>query len=329
MGARTALVSFDLDAIGAMSCNPAIGGLGKGHLVREVDAFDGIIAARPMPRFTTACSIARKAAPCTGRAFRPTARLFKAAIQRLLGQQGDLTLIAGRGGGAGSDRGQCGRDRTGGWHAWRAAVVLCTGTFLGGVLFRGEERIVGGRIGEASAQRLAAQMREAACRWRGSRRERRRGSTGGRSTGRGWSEQPSDDEAWTMSARRLGRAPREPAGLLRDHADQCPQPRRHPREPPSFAAFSAARSKRRAALLPVDRGQDPPLCGSRRAPGLSRARGAWTPTSSIPTVSALRCRPMSSSPCCARWKGWSRSKWSCRAMPSSTITSIRARCAQS
>ena len=53
MGACVALVSFDLDAIGAMSCNPAIGGLGKGHLVREVDAFDGIIGRALMAALST------------------------------------------------------------------------------------------------------------------------------------------------------------------------------------------------------------------------------------------------------------------------------------
>jgi tRNA uridine 5-carboxymethylaminomethyl modification enzyme len=74
MGARTALVSFDPETIGAMSCNPAIGGLGKGHLVREVDAFDGLIArAADAAAIHYGCSTVPRAARCRGRVSRRTA----------------------------------------------------------------------------------------------------------------------------------------------------------------------------------------------------------------------------------------------------------------
>src|ERR1700712_2842867 len=96
MGARVALVTFDLTAIGAMSCNPAIGGLGKGHIVREVDAFDGLIA-----RATDAAGIhyrmlnRSKGAAVQGPRVQADRRRYAFAIQAMLAAQSGLDIITG------------------------------------------------------------------------------------------------------------------------------------------------------------------------------------------------------------------------------------------
>lgn len=202
MGARTALVSFDLDAIGAMSCNPAIGGLGKGHLVREVDACDGIIARAADAGAIHYRMLNRsKGSAVQGPRVQADRKRFKAAVQLLLARQGDLILVQGEAAALRLSGGRVsGIDLADGTSLAARAVVLCTGTFLGGVLFRGEERIIGGRIGEASAQRLAEQLREAKLPM-----ARLKTGTPPRLDGRtiDWArleEQPSDADAWTMSA---------------------------------------------------------------------------------------------------------------------------------
>jgi len=201
MGARTALVSFDLAAIGAMSCNPAIGGLGKGHLVREVDAFDGLIG-----RAADAAAIhyrmlnRSKGSAVWGPRIQADRKRFKAAIQRRIADQADLELVEGEAAELIIEQGRVvGLVLGDGTRLSAQAVVLCTGTFLGGTLFRGEERLSGGRIGEASALRLAAQLRDAALPM-----ARLKTGTPPRLDGRtiDWArlaEQPSDDDPWTMS----------------------------------------------------------------------------------------------------------------------------------
>ena len=201
MGAQVGLVTFELAAIGAMSCNPAIGGLGKGHLVREVDAFDGVIA-----RAADAAAIhyrmlnRSKGSAVWGPRVQADRVLFKAAVQRILREQGDLTPIAGEAAALVLENGQvAGLELANGDRLTARAVILCTGTFLGGTMFRGEERFTGGRIGERSAQRLAAQMREASLPM-----GRLKTGTPPRLDGRtiDWArlaEQPSDAEQWTMS----------------------------------------------------------------------------------------------------------------------------------
>ena len=207
MGARTALVSFDVDTIGAMSCNPAIGGLGKGHLVREVDAFDGIIARAADAGAIHYRMLNRsKGSAVQGPRVQADRRRFRAAVAKAIGEQPNLTVIGGEAAGLriAGER-VAGLDLADGTALEAPAVVLCTGTFLGGRLYRGEERMVGGRIGERAAHRLAEQLRAAALPM-----ARLKTGTPPRLDGRtiDWArlpEQPSDAEPWTMSPLTTGR----------------------------------------------------------------------------------------------------------------------------
>jgi tRNA uridine 5-carboxymethylaminomethyl modification enzyme len=208
MGARTGLVSFDLDAVGAMSCNPAIGGLGKGHLVREVDALDGVIGRAADAGAIHYRMLNRsKGSAVWGPRVQADRKRFKAAVQAIVSQQANLTLIEGEAAALSLKGGVvAGLELADGTHLEAPRVILCTGTFLGGVLFRGEERYEGGRIGENAAKRLAEQLRSADLPM-----ARLKTGTPPRLDGRtiDWAsleEQPSDGESWTMSPLTKARA---------------------------------------------------------------------------------------------------------------------------
>ncbi len=204
MGCRTALVSFTRDSIGAMSCNPAIGGLGKGHLVREVDAFDGLIA-----RAADAAAIhyrmlnQSKGSAVHGPRVQADRTLYKAAIHHMLDAQENLQIVEGEVAALQFAVGQA-HKVTGvvmgdGAKISAQAVILATGTFLGGKLYRGEERMAGGRAGENAATLLAEQLRAAELPM-----ARLKTGTPPRIDGRtiNWAqleEQPSDGGDWTMS----------------------------------------------------------------------------------------------------------------------------------
>jgi len=235
MGARTALVSFDAATIGAMSCNPAIGGLGKGHLVREVDAFDGLIArAADYAAIHYRMLNRSKGSAVQGPRVQADRKLFRAAIQRMVSAQPGLTVVSGEAAALRLDQGRVsGIDLADGTALTASAVILCTGTFLGGRLFRGEERMEGGRIGENAAHRLAAQLRDAALPM-----ARLKTGTPPRLDARtiDWArlpEQPSDADPWTMSplsARRpqpqvfcaIARTNARTHDIIRDGLDRSP-----------------------------------------------------------------------------------------------------------
>jgi tRNA uridine 5-carboxymethylaminomethyl modification enzyme len=211
MGARVALVSFDKATIGAMSCNPAIGGLGKGHLVREVDAFDGIIArAADDAAIHYRMLNASKGAAVQGPRVQADRLLFRASVQRQLAATVNLTILQGEAAALrfapGSVSQITGLTLADGSDISAHAVILATGTFLGGKLFRGEERLTGGRIGESSALKLAEQIRGA-----GLPMARLKTGTPPRLDGRtiNWAvleEQASDGQDWTMSAMTMRRS---------------------------------------------------------------------------------------------------------------------------
>ena len=165
LGARVALVSFDPALIGTMSCNPAIGGLGKGHLMREVDALDGWMArAADRAAIHYRMLNASKGAAVQGPRIQADRKLYRGAIQQLLADEENITVVAGEAAALklSADGARVeGVELGDGAMLLSGAVVLATGTFLGGRLFRGEERMEGGRIGEAGAHRLAGQLRAA------------------------------------------------------------------------------------------------------------------------------------------------------------------------
>ncbi len=201
MGVRTALVSFTKKSIGAMSCNPAIGGLGKGHLVREVDAFDGLIG-----RAADAAAIhyrmlnLSKGTAVRGPRVQADRNLYKAAIHKMLDAQENLTIVEGEVSSlVMDDDSVSGIKLADGIEIRAQATILATGTFLNGKLFRGEEIVEGGRTGEAAAVSLGQQIRDARLPI-----ARLKTGTPARLDGRtiNWAalvEQPSDGEAWTMS----------------------------------------------------------------------------------------------------------------------------------
>lgn len=208
MGASVALVSFTRDSIGAMSCNPAIGGLGKGHLVREVDAFDGLIGrAADHAAIHYRMLNASKGAAVRGPRIQADRKRYKAAIHQLLAEQGQLSMVEGE---ASALKLEQGRRVTGllladGREISASAVVLATGTFLGGKLHFGMSNCAGGRVGERAATELAGQLREL-----GLPLARLKTGTPPRLDARtiDWAaleRQPSDHGDWTMSSMSEGR----------------------------------------------------------------------------------------------------------------------------
>ncbi|HJE23105.1 MAG TPA: tRNA uridine-5-carboxymethylaminomethyl(34) synthesis enzyme MnmG [Methylorubrum populi] len=157
VGARTALVTHRAATIGAMSCNPAIGGLGKGHLVREVDALDGL-----MGRVADAAGIQfrllnrRKGPAVRGPRTQADRALYAAAMQRAVAETPGLTVIEGEAEDLVVAEGRvAGAILTDGRTLTAAAVVITTGTFLRGLIHIGERQIPAGRVGEGPAVGLA------------------------------------------------------------------------------------------------------------------------------------------------------------------------------
>jgi tRNA uridine 5-carboxymethylaminomethyl modification enzyme len=157
MGAKTALVTHKFETIGAMSCNPAIGGLGKGHLVREIDALDGLmgrVADRGGIQFRVLNR--RKGPAVRGPRAQADRKLYAAAMQRAIRETANLTVIEGEADDLKLDSGRVTGIRLADGRVFTAgAVVLTTGTFLRGLIHIGEKQIPAGRVGEAPATGLS------------------------------------------------------------------------------------------------------------------------------------------------------------------------------
>jgi len=163
MGAKTALVTHRFATVGAMSCNPAIGGLGKGHLVREVDALDGL-----MGRVADAGGIQfrmlnrRKGPAVRGPRAQADRKLYAAAMQTAITETANLSVVEGEADELMISNGRVTGIRLGSGRELAAgAVVITTGTFLRGLIHRGERNWPAGRVGEAPTLGLSASFERA------------------------------------------------------------------------------------------------------------------------------------------------------------------------
>jgi tRNA uridine 5-carboxymethylaminomethyl modification enzyme len=160
MGADTLLLTHKIKSIGEMSCNPAIGGLGKGHLVREIDALGGVMGLVADASGIQFRLLNRSKGPAVrGPRTQSDRGLYKTSMQELLSQQSNLTIVAASVTDLKADNGVlsgvCSEDG----REWLAPrVVLTTGTFLKGMIHIGEKRIPAGRHGEAPSIGLSNRL---------------------------------------------------------------------------------------------------------------------------------------------------------------------------
>lgn len=164
MGVSTALVTLRVETLGAMSCNPAIGGLGKGHLVREIDALDGL-----MGRMADRAGIQfrllnrRKGPAVQGPRAQIDRRLYREAMRAELLATPGLDVIEGEVSGLRLASGAvAGVVLASGVELSSGRVVLTAGTFLNGVIHIGDQRMSGGRMGDLPSQLLASQLADLA-----------------------------------------------------------------------------------------------------------------------------------------------------------------------
>lgn len=160
LGARTALVTHRPETIGVMSCNPAIGGLGKGHLVREIDALDGVMARAADRGGIQFRMLNRRKGPAVrGPRAQADRKLYRQAVQALLREQAGLSVIAGEVFDLAIENGRVTAVvLADGRRFATGTVVLTTGTFLCGLIHIGETRIPAGRVDEAPSLGLSATL---------------------------------------------------------------------------------------------------------------------------------------------------------------------------
>ncbi|MBD3854996.1 MAG: FAD-dependent oxidoreductase [Acidobacteria bacterium] len=246
MGAAVTLVTLDRRTIAQMPCNPAIGGIGKGHLVAEIDALGGLqgwAADRAGIQFKT---LNRSRGPAV---WGPRAQCDKAvyqrSIRRVVERLRGVTLVEAEVSGLMIEAGRAsGVILQGGERLEAGAVILTTGTFLGGLLHTGEEQRPGGRHGERASTTLGKSLAGAGL-------ELRRFNA-------------------AVFVAHPGRA--QPRCLL-GHPNSSRCPNDHKRQPPPVAVALRRHCRHRPALLPLDRRQGRPLSSPPTTHRVSRARG--------------------------------------------------------